>query len=557
MVSLGHVHRRQSGASNRSSVDESKISDAEDETIVVEPDQGNVLSHIISQLRPGADLSRVVLPTFILEPRSMLERITNFMAHPETLLPMAELDDPLQRFVSVVKFYLSGWHIKPPGVKKPLNPILGEIYTCYWQFPDGTKGYYISEQTSHHPPKSSYFYMAPEHNIRIDGCLKPRSKFLGNSAASMMEGIAILRFLNRGAGPKGERYILTQPNMYARGILFGKMKYELGDHSFVRCPELGLSADIEFKTKGYFGGTYNAIGGTIKNDKTGEVLYELSGMWSGEMFIKNLKTGKKDLLFDATRARPSPPLVRPLEEQEDRESQKLWFKTAKAVKERNHEVATDEKTFIEDMQRDEAAKRVEDGVEWTPRLFRPVRGGPGGSEEGEEDLDWILNATIDGASPQEQAEQILAVYPILPGQQSTEKNRIPPQHHQHTEQANPIPAPVPVATTPVSLLPQEKDKENLIDLGNDSPATAHYQHVPADLHAAQTQNNGQQQKDLERTLQSTSTVQGQNQSPLIDFHDDLRKDLPTATDTQGTATSTLYRQDTDTHSIDEFVDAED
>ena len=82
---------------------------------------------------------------------------------------------------------------------------------------------------------------------------------------------------------------ITQPNMYARGILFGKMKYELGDHSFIRCPELGLSADVEFKTKGYFGGTYNAIGGTIKNDKTGEVLYELSGMWSGEMIIKDLK----------------------------------------------------------------------------------------------------------------------------------------------------------------------------------------------------------------------------------------------------------------------------
>jgi hypothetical protein len=131
--------------------------------------------------------------------------------------------------------------------------------------------------------------MAPEHKIRIDGCLKPRSKFLGNSAASMMEGIAILRFLNRGHGPKGERYILTQPNMYARGILFGKMKYELGDHSFVRCPELGLSADIEFKTKGYFGGTYNAIGGTIKNEKTGEVLYELSGMWSGEMWLTDKK----------------------------------------------------------------------------------------------------------------------------------------------------------------------------------------------------------------------------------------------------------------------------
>ena len=80
---------------NRSSVDESRSDGPEDDSTVVEPDQGNgerpprhakdrtdtdaVLSHIISQLRPGADLSRVVLPTFILEPRSMLERITKYV----------------------------------------------------------------------------------------------------------------------------------------------------------------------------------------------------------------------------------------------------------------------------------------------------------------------------------------------------------------------------------------------------------------------------------------------------------------------------------------------
>lgn len=40
--------------------------------------------------------------------------LCSFMAHPETLLPMPEIDDPVERFVSVVKFYLSGWHIKPP-----------------------------------------------------------------------------------------------------------------------------------------------------------------------------------------------------------------------------------------------------------------------------------------------------------------------------------------------------------------------------------------------------------------------------------------------------------
>ncbi|CAG8091202.1 unnamed protein product, partial [Penicillium salamii] len=410
----------------RSSMEDSPPS-GEDE--VVEPDQGNVLSHIISQLRPGADLSRVVLPTFILEPRSMLERITNFMAHPETLLPMSTIDDPVERFVSVVKFYLSGWHIKPPGVKKPLNPILGETFTCHWDYSDGTRGYYISEQTSHHPPKSSYFFAAPEHSIRIDGTLKPRSKFLGNSAASMMEGIATLRLMNRGQNKeKGEKYIVTQPNMYARGILFGKMKYELGDHSYVRCPENHLVADIEFKTKGYFSGTYNAIGGTIKNEQTGEVLYELSGLWNGEMDIKDVHTHKKDLLFNATHAKHTAPIARPIEEQGERESQRLWKDTVHAILTQNHEAATDEKTKIEDRQRDEAAKRADEGIDWHPRLFRPIQGGPGGPDEGDEDLDWIINAQVDMHDPQLATKQILSIAPILQGQKESSQFQIPPHH---------------------------------------------------------------------------------------------------------------------------------
>jgi hypothetical protein len=134
--------------------------------------------------------------------------------------------------------------------------------------------------------------MSPQNHIRIDGTLKPQSRFLGNSAASMMNtSVVILRLLNHGprAGRQGggEKYILTQPNMYVRGILFGKMKYELGDHSYVRCPELDLVADIEFKVKGFFTGAYNVVGGFIRRESTAEDLYEISGSWHGEMFIKN------------------------------------------------------------------------------------------------------------------------------------------------------------------------------------------------------------------------------------------------------------------------------
>lgn len=197
--------------------------------------------------------------------------------------------------------------------------------------------------------------------------------------------------------------------MYARGILFGKMKYELGDHAIVRCPESGLEADVEFKVKGWMGGNYNAIGGFIKDSKSGKNLFELSGFWHGQMHIKDLSTGKKELFFDASTAKPTFPKARPLSEQGPRESQRLWDPTVRAIKKADQKVATDEKSKVEDEQRKEAAERGEE--EWQPLLFRPV---PPGDEE---KLDWILKAQVDDrAPPEKQVEQILAITPILPGQ---------------------------------------------------------------------------------------------------------------------------------------------
>ncbi|KAI9830554.1 MAG: hypothetical protein M1819_005512 [Sarea resinae] len=292
------------------------------------------------------------------------------------------------------------------------------------------------------------------------------------------------------------------------------MKYELGDHSVVRCPENGLIADIEFKTKGYFSGTYNAITGTIKNEQNGKVLYELSGMWNGEMFIKNTITGHRELLFNATHAKHTPPIVRPVEEQDDRESRKLWAKVVAALKERNHEVATDEKTKIEDMQRDEAAARADENLDWHPRLFRPVRGGPGGPEEGEEDLDWILNANIDGPTPEAQTQQILAVEPIIQGQTRNKKFGIPPRStHGDAGRSQTAPA-------------AKEDAGNLIDFSDDNqaPAPGQTKQAPAGKYSAGAPPGLQQ--------------------PLI----------PTSS---GPGHETLVRQDTQTSELDEFVDAQE
>ncbi len=107
-----------------------------------------------------------------------------------------------------------------------------------------------------------------------------------------------------------------------------------------------------------------------------------------------VQTGKKELFFDASRTRHTPPKARPLEEQDERESQRLWHDVTEAVKRKDQETATTAKAKIEDRQREEAASRANDNVDWHPQLFRATKGGPGGPEEGEEDLDWIINAKV-------------------------------------------------------------------------------------------------------------------------------------------------------------------
>lgn len=133
--------------------------------------QGSVIRHLLSQVKIGMDLTKVVLPTFILERRSLLEMYADYFAHPDLFIRIAELKDPRDRIVQVVKWYLSSYHAgrKSAVAKKPYNPILGEIFRCHWEFPesreeeaavqDGPVPWcrkdqlsFIAEQVSHHPP---------------------------------------------------------------------------------------------------------------------------------------------------------------------------------------------------------------------------------------------------------------------------------------------------------------------------------------------------------------------------------------------------------------------
>lgn len=52
----------------------------------IEDEPRNVIIGMLAQFKKGMDLHKVPFPTFVLEPRSMLERITDFVSHPQLIL---------------------------------------------------------------------------------------------------------------------------------------------------------------------------------------------------------------------------------------------------------------------------------------------------------------------------------------------------------------------------------------------------------------------------------------------------------------------------------------
>ncbi|KAK1927070.1 hypothetical protein DB88DRAFT_476587 [Papiliotrema laurentii] len=341
------------------------------DTTNLDKEEGNILMSIISQLRPGMDLSKIALPTFVLEPRSLLERITDFFSHPELIFGAGQEPDEKERFIRVMTYYLSGWHIKPKGVKKPYNPVLGEFFRCTYTYADGTEGYYVAEQVSHHPPVSAFFYVSPKNGLLVTGELKPKSRFLGNSAATIMEGEDRIRLLDR---PEDGEYVITMPNTYARGILFGKMTLELCDASTITNATTQYHCDVDFKAKGWISGGYNVIEGAVKGP--GEVsLGTVSGHWSDVMEYTDKKTGKKRVLFNPHHSHVVPKNVLPESEQEEYESRRLWTKLTDAIKAADMHGATAAKTAVEDRQRELVKQREATGSPPPPsRFFEHVEG---------------------------------------------------------------------------------------------------------------------------------------------------------------------------------------
>eukprot|EP01029_Cantina_marsupialis_P000541 TRINITY_DN103998_c0_g2_i1.p2 TRINITY_DN103998_c0_g2~~TRINITY_DN103998_c0_g2_i1.p2 ORF type:complete len:413 (+),score=106.44 TRINITY_DN103998_c0_g2_i1:2401-3639(+) len=337
------------------------------------PPQPSLFTHLIKQLRPKQDLTRVLIPVYFLESRSLLEKFTDLMMHPDFLTGVNEDEDPMNRMIQLCKWYLSGYHFKVKGVKKPFNPVIGETFAAKWDV-DGTEGHYFAEQVCHRPPISAIYFENRKQGVSLNAQVWTKSQFLGNSAASKMKGGAFLHLTNRK-----EMYYCTFPTYYANGLFVGKLRTEMGGESEIVCHETGLKAKFDWKQKGVFGGSYNVIKGHIKKIGTKKRLFEINGKWDEGFTIKNIATGEVKDLFDLAKCPIIPKKVLSIEKQGEWESQRLWKNVADNVRKDppNWTDVEKHKTILEEAQRLVPCHLSENGQAdsngahplWKPKMF--------------------------------------------------------------------------------------------------------------------------------------------------------------------------------------------
>ncbi|KAK2910724.1 hypothetical protein Q8A73_008439 [Channa argus] len=377
--------------------------DNEEEDLGVLDDQRNIILHLLSQLKLGMDLTRVVLPTFILEKRSLLEMYANFMAHPDMFLSITSGCTPEERIIRFVEYYLTAFHEGRKGAvaKKPYNPILGENFHCSWYVPrdhvrplrttnctghsattatstipgssqkraDGSSRKnsdcycvrFVAEQVSHHPPVSSFYCECKEKKMCVNAHIWTKSKFLGMSVGVSMVGEGVLYLLEHD-----EEYVFTLPCAYARSILTVPW-VELGGKVTINCAKSGYSATVTFHTKPFYGGKVHRVTAEVKHNQTGNIVCKAQGEWNGVLEFSYSNGENK--VIDTSKLPVIKKKIRPVEKQDQYESRHLWQLVTASLKAGNMDAATEHKHCLEERQRSEGKQRAVTKTPWKPKYF--------------------------------------------------------------------------------------------------------------------------------------------------------------------------------------------
>ncbi|KAH7104922.1 hypothetical protein BKA62DRAFT_816181 [Auriculariales sp. MPI-PUGE-AT-0066] len=314
-------------------------------------------------------------------------------------------------------------------VKQLATPAAGHEIKESEPTPDKTiRVVYLTEQVSHHPPISAFYYSCPTKGIECEGIDQISANVSGMSVriapGKFNKGI-FLR-INNGPGA-GESYRVTYPVALVNGILRGNFYITVGDSTSITCsgptPGTKYRTVIEYKEESWLGKPQFLVEGVIHTYEDDEppaaatstptvsddsasttssklpkasfnggykehddwnkvklvpkelVVAQFEGCWKKSFRWRRVKdgvpVGEWQPLLDMASLAVFPKSVRPLEQQGQFESRKMWDSVTTNLLKKEYSEATKAKVAIEQAQRDRAAEMKRKGEEFVPKHFEP------------------------------------------------------------------------------------------------------------------------------------------------------------------------------------------
>lgn len=326
------------------------------------------------------DISHITAPPFILAPSSLVEFPSYWAERPSLFAAPAHEPAAERRILLVLKLYLASLQRQyyvgrtvEEGLKKPLNPFLGELFFCEYADHDVTAEKastshvrVISEQVSHHPPTTACFLSADDHDVYAEAYSTQHTTLSGTSVLIRQHGHAVLT-----VGKYNETYLLPLPDVTARSVLTGAPWPELNG-TYKILSSSGYTAEMRFTGKKMWGGERNCFEASVYRtaDSQNKALFTVSGSWSSKFSIFNA-SGAEIETFDLAdpQNQPVPMSIKPVDEQSPWESRRGWASTFDAIRKGDNGVVVKEKSKLENAQRHMRKQEQKEGRTWETMFF--------------------------------------------------------------------------------------------------------------------------------------------------------------------------------------------
>jgi hypothetical protein len=341
----------------------------------------SVLMTFLKSVRPGMDLTQMCAPMFVVKPISLLEKLADAYRPTDSLLKVCHMKNQRDRMLAVIEYYVGNLRSEPKTSFKnisPYNPILGEQFICEYHhnefslkedepehYPDNfeqnTRKSVTNawlEQVSHHPPISAVHIENRNAGFVFRTTQAMTVKLGLNKVTGKVSGTNELHVL----GPWNEMYEMEHPHYIGRGIILGSSCFELSDELTIVCQKTNMKAVIKFSS----GSTIS--GEVFENNKK---IMKMKGSFITDLTVVECDTKSSRKLIDFTKERVYMKIVKPVYEQSENESHRVWHGVTHALKElKNEDLASKIKSEIEENQRKIVALRKEKKVpEYTPQIF--------------------------------------------------------------------------------------------------------------------------------------------------------------------------------------------